>query len=181
MDFVDTEVKVEAIACQRVDGFIPSSHNKGGYEASGFILSLSSATCYAKNEKAKEALERMDNDAYQTVAEEFLKTISGVETVSALEDYLSQNEEAQEAFNEKLQEYQDDDAVKFSVRVMFHGFEDGEYVFTVDSQINWEMPYFRDGKGASVCNETHLAVKDAQELSSKLPEAIKVVQKLFKE
>lgn len=186
LDFTDTEEKLEPVACQRVDGFIPFSHNKGGYELSSLILGLSNAIESCTDQTGKDKMQKMVDEGYLSVAEDMFKehkeelAKKGIESVTAFQNYMNENDEYDKEFNEKHDEYIDDEAVSYRLRVMFNGVENDEYHFTVDAQVNWEFPYFRDGKGCSAYKETEFSVKNSQELAEVLSGKIAEVKSLFK-
>lgn len=185
LDFTDTEEKLDTISCERVDGFIPFSHNKGGYSISSMVLSLETALINVNDEKATEKLNELISDAdkevgtqlFQEKAEELES--KGVTSYQEFVDYMKDNDEYDEIYNERHDEYCDDEAVRFELRVMFNGFDGEKYTFTIDSQINWEFPYFRDGKGCSAYKEAELEVSNADELSNSLEGSLKEVLSLF--
>lgn len=185
LDFTDTEDSFDTILCERVSGFFPSSHNKGGRTVSAMVLSLENSLVYINDEEATEKINKMVDDSekdvkkelYQERLEELNK--KDVNSYQEFVEYMKNNDEYDEIFSEKLTEYCDDEAVKFELRVMFNGFDNDKYNFTVDSQVNWEFPYFRDGKGFSAYKEVDLEVSNAEELSSSLEGALKQVLNLF--
>jgi len=187
LDFADAENKVDTIFCERVDGFIPRSHNKGGYTVSSMILDLTSALSYINDEKAREKLQKIIDDGYEEVRRDFyqekIKELEskGVNCYEEFKSYIENNDEYDETLNEKDDAYNENDAVRFQYRIMFHGFIEEAFHFTVDASANWEAPYFRDGKGHSVHREAEFTVQDADSLPAAINAALSVVTKLFKE
>ena len=185
LDFTDTEDRLESISCERVDGFIPSSHNKGGYSVSAMVLSLETALINVNNDEATAKLNELISDADKEVGTELFKEKAeeleskGVTSYQEFVEYMKNNNEYDEIYNDRHNEYCDDEAVRFELRVMFNGFDGEKYNFTVDSQVNWEFPYFRDGKGCSAYKEVDLEVSNSDELSSSLEGALSQVLTLF--
>ena len=185
LDFTDTEERLESISCERVDGFIPSSHNKGGYSVSAMVLSLETALTNINDDEATAKLNKLISDADKEVGTELFKEKAeeleskGVTSYQELVEYMKNNNEYDEIYNERHNEYCDDEAVRFELRVMFNGFDGEKYNFTVDSQVNWEFPYFRDGKGCSAYKEVGLEVSNSEELENSLIGAISQVMVLF--
>ena len=185
LDFTETEEKLDTISCQRVDGFIPSSSNKGGYTLSAMVMNLETSLLNVNDDEATEKINEMIADAdkevgtamYQEKIEELES--KGIQSYQEFSEYMKNNHEYDEEYNQRYREYCDDEAVRFELRVMFNGLEDNKYLFTVDSQINLEFPYFRDGKGCSACREVDLEVSDSNELSSSLSGALSEVLALF--
>ena len=185
LDFTDTEERLESISCERVDGFIPSSHNKGGYSVSAMVLSLETALTNVNDDEATAKLNELISDADKEVGTELFKEKAeeleskGVTSYQEFVEYMKNNNEYDEIYNDRHNEYCDDEAVRFELRVMFNGFDGEKYNFTVDSQVNWEFPYFRDGKGCSAYKEVDLEISNSDELSSSLEGALKEVLTLF--
>lgn len=187
LDFTDTETKIDAIFCERVDGYIPFSHNKGGHEITGMVLSLNSGIENCTDETAKDKMQEIVNDGEESVIQDLYKANQAElaeKNINSLEEFKAHlrdnDDEFTAKYNEEHDSYIDDEAVRFAIRVMFHGYSDGEFHFTVDAQINWEFPYFRDGKGCSAYKETEFSVKDSSELASVLKSKISEVKTLFK-
>lgn len=185
LDFTDTEERLESISCERVDGFIPSSSNKGGYSVSSMVMSLETALTNINDDEATSKLNEMISDADKEIGTELFKEKAeeleskGVTSYQEFVEYMKNNNEYDELYNERHNEYCDDEAVRFELRVMFNGFDGEKYNFTIDSQVNWEFPYFRDGKGCSAYKEVYLEVSNVDELSSSLEGALKEVLTLF--
>lgn len=185
LDFTDTEERLESISCERVDGFIPSSHNKGGYSVSSMVLSLETALTNINDDEATAKLNELISDADKEVGTELFKEKAeeleskGVTSYQEFVEYMKNNNEYDEIYNDRHNEYCDDEAVRFELRIMFNGFDGEKYNFTVDSQVNWEFPYFRDGKGCSAYKEVDLEVSNSDELSSSLEGALSQVLTLF--
>ena len=185
LDFTDTEERLESISCERVDGFIPSSHNKGGYAVSAMVLSLETALTNINDDEATAKLNELISDADKEVGTELFKEKAeeleskGVTSYQEFVEYMKDNHEYDEVYNDRHNEYCDDEAVRFELRIMFNGFDGEKYNFTVDSQVNWEFPYFRDGKGCSAYKEVDLEVSNSDELSSSLEGALSQVLTLF--
>lgn len=185
LDFTDTEERLESISCERVDGFIPSSHNKGGYSVSAMVLSLETALTNLNDDEATVKLNELISEADKEVGTELFKEKAeeleskGVTSYQEFVEYMKNNNEYDEIYNDRHNEYCDDEAVRFELRVMFNGFDGEKYNFTVDSQVNWEFPYFRDGKGCSAYKEVDLEVYNSDELSSSLEGALSQVLTLF--
>lgn len=185
IDFSDSETGIEALDCQRVDGFIPHSHNKGGYAVSGLVLSLESALAFCQDEVGKEKMQKIIDESRQTVLEQFYKDAKekfntrGVHSVEDLVEYMKEHDEHNEAFDNDLKEYTSDEAVRFQIQVMYHGFDSGAHSFTTSAQVNWEFPYFRDGKGFSAFKEVEFEVKSVADFKGELASSVAEVKKLF--
>lgn len=185
LDFTDTEEILESISCERDDGFILSSHNKGGYSVRAMVLSLETALTNVNDDEATAKLNKLISDADKEVGTELFKEKAeeleskGVTSYQEFVEYMKNNNEYDEIYNDRHDEYCDDAAVRFELRVLFNGFDGEKYNFLVDSQVNWEFPYFRDGKDCSAYKEVDLEVSNSDELSSSLECALRQVLTLF--
>lgn len=185
IDFVDTDVSIETIECQRRDGFIPFSHNKGGYEISGLVLSLESATQNCTDEVGLAKMQKIIDEGHEEVAKQLYKNkqaeleAKGVHSWQELNEYKSKNDEYDKDYNQLHDEYVSDEAVRFSIRVMYNGFDEDKHEFTVAAQVNWEFPHFRDGRGFSAFKEESFSAQDSNDFSQQLTASVNAVKKLF--
>jgi hypothetical protein len=182
LSFVDSETSISNISCERVDGYVPSSHNKGGKEVSGMVLSMASAVDNCSNSEANEKMNNISNETYNDAIETFFnenKEKLNIESKQELETLLNEDEALQNSFHEHLDSSSEDEAVMFKVRILYTGIEDEKMSFIVDAQVNWEFPYFRDNKGCSAFISTEFSVKNSEDFGKEVENQISIVTRLF--
>lgn len=203
------EIKIEELECERRDGFIPHSFNKGGWEAS--FIAYGYTDIINSLELSPEVISRLEDlqsDDYEYALsdtfDEFKPHLkrAGINDVKSFKsywnkliaegvsDYVNDKDtgeaivsidEIRSFLHDKESEQEIDQAVMFKFRIMYHGYDNdsGYFSATIDSRINWEAPYFRDGKGASDYKEVEIEFKDESDLKEIIDNSIKEVTSLY--
>jgi len=175
---------VKEIEYKSRDGFF--SGTQGGFEARGFATIDMLHLDTPQNEKAEKAILDSYDDNLKYARDGFWKDHkSELERKGLTEEDIDVDtlrEKGFEELAEKLYDYVDDqntgdeNSVMFQIGVYYYEPNKGEdehqvYVF---SEINWEAPYFRSGKGASVVPfEKDIYFKGAADLRPELLKALR--------
>lgn len=175
------------------DGFW--SHIDGGFEATGFVRSLSELT-YGHPKAVTDAANKRQKYNYQIAKEQFIQEYPelveelGKDKINYHDLYEAGYDSEAERLSEMEMEMEmeSEDDFMFQLRVLYyspnntHSDFDGQHSVHVDAVVNWEAPYYRSGKGNEFIGFAKSFVfKDAKQLEKILKAALqKAAKSLFK-
>lgn len=177
--------EAEPIECRRRDGFIPASHNHGGYERTGYTI-LSSAAGSGYSYGFGDAIDDAAMRGYEMAQEQFMddrkEALKGIPKEKV--NYRDLYELKLGGLAEELIEYEDEsnrEAVWLGIRVMFHGFDADLKTFslTVFTGGNISEYYGPFSKGSKDMGEYEIQFKNVTELKKKLKAITKKVEATF--
>jgi hypothetical protein len=174
----DSEPNIEAVECRARDGFMPFSHNCGGWEATAFDY-LNHGLSYS----SKEANAQIEKTMQQAM--EYGLSEMGLPKDTKWAD-LNLSEEQEEALREHEDSYLEDETIMVSFRVLYHGVdENGKHSASVSAAINWEAPYHRShiswmpGFKCETAKEVEVTWKNLREAKTKIKAALAKVGRIF--
>ncbi len=164
---------LELIEHKRRDGFIPFSHNKGGYTYRNFstLMDYWGSGHTPAHAGAAEEIERQIDYGMQCARESFFAKntealkglgITEAEAVNYHELYELDHGRLAENFSEYESENLggDDSTVMHEFRFMYHGAENGKHSASISAALNTEGPYHR----SSISWAPNLFCEGAKEL-----------------
>jgi hypothetical protein len=151
---------IEAIECHSRDGFIPHSFNRGGIEYRNFTdlmgywgggYNVAHAVARAEIEKQIECNFKM---IAETCSERFEAILAANKLTQEdctyhqmyeLESTIPELKEVRQWIEEAEKEYMgcSENSIMHSIRVMYHGEENGIHTASVSAAVNTEGPYHR--------------------------------------
>jgi hypothetical protein len=154
---------IEELECHSRDGFIASSHNKGGFRVRVFtdIATLNNSGYVVAHEKAQAEIERQIEYGYKQASEITYERFKAFFDAHKIEPkdvnycHLSnlQIKSGSNTFDEVVEYIQDaeheclggsENTIMFEVRFMYHGCENGIHSASVSAAVNTESPYHRE-------------------------------------
>ena len=196
------EDSIESIECHSRDGFIASSHNKGGLVYQNFtdLMGYYGGGYTPKHEGAAKEVERQVEYSFKLVQESIFEEFKAELKAMGLNendcnyckinDLLEQSpknellNKVMRGIEDKERDYLSDSesSIMHEIRVMYHGKnDDGMHIASVSAAVNTEGPYHRThiAWAPSVfcegSKEIEIEWKNARELKSKLDKALKQV------
>lgn len=153
-------IQVEEVEFKHRDGFIPSSYNRGGFDAIGFtdLISLWSSGTEVSHKKAQAEIERQIEASFDYLRDDLSEKYSELMTKFNLTkedltyrnlDKLSEKHpeltDLFKAFEEGEDSYLSDDSssIMFSARFLYHGYDNGTHSASISAAVNTEGPYHR--------------------------------------
>lgn len=169
----DLESAKAELEYQSRDGFIPSSHNQGGYRIRVFetVDLISGSGSYPSSDKARKAIEESEETNHQYALKEL-----GIKE----EEYATLDEARSEKVWDLKSTMGQDDTIMFEVVVMYHGKERGIHSASVQVVVNFEHQYHRSSSANEDCVETEITWKCNSAGTRKMIKAIKAgIKKLY--
>lgn len=181
---------IDEIECERRDGFIPHSFNKGGIEIKGFsdLFAVWGSGYYPKNKKSLKAIEKTIYYSLDCAKESFFEHNKEILNKYKLSlddinyhDLKDSKYDEIKSLAEKYSEYEDKNlqgdysTIMYSIRFMYHGKDSkGIHTASISAAINTEAPYHRQHYDDN-SKEIEISWRKESGLKTKLIKALKFV------